>query len=622
MTDSANIQFKTIFDKMDQSVYISDPETYEILYANDKIRELFSREIIGEKCYKILQNLDSPCSFCTNTKLFGKNPITPYIWDHYNQKLKRWYHCIDEAIDWKGDKRVRLEIAIDITKYKIAEEKLKESEKNYRDILENTKDAIITFKFKQNELRIPYQLTTMLGRDENNILKEMFSLFHPEDMKWLINMFKNTTRIHSKKKVNIFNDIEFRLRHSDGHYVWFATTSKNYYDENGNVIGFITSLRDISEKKKTEQKLRESEEIFRSISDQSLMGIIIIQDEIVYANDKAIEIFEYSREEMSSWNENDLKNIIFPIDLPPILKVLEAFKDRNRDDKLFYLTIRIITKSGKLKWTEHFAKPLEYKDNIAILNIFHDITDRKEVEEKLGESEENYRIAFDRANFLKEIVTHDFNNILNNIGSAIDLIDRFLENSAKKKEFHELIKEQVFRGEKLIKNIRKLSQFEEQEMNIEIVNIFEILDEAVNYVKKSYKSRNLDIKIEFKNKNISVLANSLLLDIFENIMINSIKYNSNQIIEIKITISQSKSNDVNYVNMEFIDNGIGIPDIKKARIFDTEIKPDIKKGGMGVGLSLVKRAIDCYYGKIWVEDRIKGDHSKGTKFIILIPKAE
>ena len=105
-------------------------------------------------------------------------------------------------------------------------------------------------------------------------------------------------------------------------------------------------------------------------------------------------------------------------------------------------------------------------------------------------------------------------------------------------------------------------------------------------------------------------------------MINSIKYNSNQIIEIKITFSQSKSNDVNYVNMEFIDNGIGIPDIKKARIFDTEIKPDIKKGGMGVGLSLVKRAIDCYYGKIWVEDRIKGDHSKGTKFIILIPKAE
>ena len=98
---------------------------------------------------------------------------------------------------------------------------------------------------------------------------------------------------------NVFEDIEFRLKHIDGHYVWFSTTSKNYYDEEGNIIGFISSLRDISEKKKTEQKLKESEEIFRSISDQSLMGIIIIQDGIAYVNDKTIEIFEYSREEMS-----------------------------------------------------------------------------------------------------------------------------------------------------------------------------------------------------------------------------------------------------------------------------------------------------------------------------------
>jgi len=60
--------------------------------------------------------------------------------------------------------------------------------------------------------------------------------------------------------------------------------------------------------------------------------------------------------------------------------------------------------------------------------------------------------------------------------------------------------------------------------------------------------------------------------------------------------------------------------MRKQYIFERGSKEQSLNGGMGLGLSLVKRTIDLYNGKIWVEDRIKGDHSKGSIFILLIPE--
>ena len=74
--------------------------------------------------------------------------------------------------------------------------------------------------------------------------------------------------------------------------------------------------------------------------------------------------------------------------------------------------------------------------------------------------------------------------------------------------------------------------------------------------------------------------------------------------------------------MEFMDNGMGIPDTNKAEIFTRGFKKDTNVRGLGIGLSLVKKAIYSYQGKIWVEDRIKCDYSKGSNFVLLIPEAK
>ena len=71
--------------------------------------------------------------------------------------------------------------------------------------------------------------------------------------------------------------------------------------------------------------------------------------------------------------------------------------------------------------------------------------------------------------------------------------------------------------------------------------------------------------------------------------------------------------------MEFIDNGIGVEDYRKETIFKKGRKDHKGGKGMGLGLSLVSKILRLYNGKIWVEDKIKGDYSKGSNFIVIIP---
>ncbi len=120
-------QFISILEGIDQPIYVSDIETYEILFANAVLRKTFGEDIVGKICYKALQNRDSPCDFCTNEKITGKNFGKVYIWEFQNRVNKRWYRCIDRAMIWPDGRIVRMEIAIDITDRVKAEERIRKA---------------------------------------------------------------------------------------------------------------------------------------------------------------------------------------------------------------------------------------------------------------------------------------------------------------------------------------------------------------------------------------------------------------------------------------------------------------------------------------------------------------
>jgi len=108
-------QLISIFDNIDEIIYVADPSTHEILYANRTLTKKFG-DIVGRKCYEVLQGFNEPCSFCTNKYIFsGDNLNRSYIWEFQNTVNQHWYHCIDKAIRWPDGRLVRYELAIDIT---------------------------------------------------------------------------------------------------------------------------------------------------------------------------------------------------------------------------------------------------------------------------------------------------------------------------------------------------------------------------------------------------------------------------------------------------------------------------------------------------------------------------
>lgn len=126
IADESYRQLSIVLDSLDALVYVSDMETYELLFTNEYGRSIWG-DIRGKICWKVLQaDQGGPCSFCTNNRLLDENgvPTGVYVWEFQNTVNKHWYQCRDQAIPWIDGRLVRIEIATDITDRKLMEQEL------------------------------------------------------------------------------------------------------------------------------------------------------------------------------------------------------------------------------------------------------------------------------------------------------------------------------------------------------------------------------------------------------------------------------------------------------------------------------------------------------------------
>ena len=111
------------------------------------------------------------------------------------------------------------------------------------------------------------------------------------------------------------------------------------------------------------------------------------------------------------------------------------------------------------------------------------------------------------------------------------------------------------------------------------------------------------------------MANEFLQDVFYNLLHNAVKVTPTDSVDIEIAVSLTEAGE--YLRLDFIDKGTGIEDSMKETIL-AGLEERVRRVS-GVGLTLVKQIIDQYKGQISVEDRVKGDHTQGARFIILLP---
>jgi PAS domain S-box-containing protein len=352
---------------------------------------------------------------------------------------------------------------------------------------------------------------------------------------------------------------------------------------------------------------------------REVIGKIEANGEIVYTNPQTFELMGFRPEEMIG--KNWFKSYVHPEDLTQIVKAMKISKDSQGGFESFDFRMR--HKDGHYIHVSGRGKMIKEKGKIRYIASFRDITKRTLTEQKLRESESLYRMAYDRANFYKDLFAHDMNNILQAILSGLQLSEIIFDDPNKHEDLKtnlRIMKNQIIRGSNLISNVRKLSQLEEIEMTLKKIEICNILKNLISTIKNTYQTKNLNIQVQSIGKKLHVQADDFLVDVFENILINSVRHNRNPSVEITVRISRAQKNSVNYLKMEFQDNSKGVANTRKETIFQRGYTEEKSVHGMGLGLSLVNKIIKNYNGEIWVEDRIKGDHSKGSNFVLLIPE--
>jgi signal transduction histidine kinase len=132
----------------------------------------------------------------------------------------------------------------------------------------------------------------------------------------------------------------------------------------------------------------------------------------------------------------------------------------------------------------------------------------------------------------------------------------------------------------------------------------------------------IDIRYE-KSNGCMVMAGRLIEDVFSNLVGNSIKHaDPGKPVVIDIRLSMMCRGGDQFYQVTIEDHGPGIPDDMKGRLFSRLGKGKSKTAGRGLGLYLVRKRAEDYQGKVWVEDRVRGDFRQGSRFVVLLPAAQ
>jgi DNA-binding NtrC family response regulator len=165
----------TVLDSLDAWVYVSDLETYEILFVNKCIRSLFGN-VIGKKCWQVLhKNLSGPCAYCTNNKFLGSedSPTGVNVRQFQNCISGNWYESRDRVIPWVDGRRVRVEIAADITDRKNVEVELRRAHHEMGTFCRIIKEIGVQQSLKEVGSFLIKELNTIL--DKHDMMLFVFS---------------------------------------------------------------------------------------------------------------------------------------------------------------------------------------------------------------------------------------------------------------------------------------------------------------------------------------------------------------------------------------------------------------------------------------------------------------
>jgi signal transduction histidine kinase len=251
--------------------------------------------------------------------------------------------------------------------------------------------------------------------------------------------------------------------------------------------------------------------------------------------------------------------------------------------------------------------------------------------DEIGELAKNFNAMMDRledarlqSQIYLDLMGHDINNMNQVALGYLQLAEEMIESGEPvEKDNAILIKRPIGALEEsslLIDNIRKLQRAKAGEFvarKIELSGLLNELKDKFSHVPGRDVLINLIIPGQCE-----VSADDLIRDLFANLIWNAIKHSDpDKPLQVGLIVTQKEESGKRFYEVAVEDNGPGITDDQKDRLFSRFTRGKTKAKGSGLGLYLVRSLAESYHGTVHVEDRVTGDHTQGSRFVVTIPSA-
>jgi len=390
----------TEVDMESRYTYLS-PQTFDLTGYRPE-------ELLGQKLYKIVHP-DDFIGLVNNIKEAYNSRKSVNFEYRFQHKDGHYIHVSTRGSFVEvNDEEKFIGIVRDITERKEIQEKLKTSEVKFRNLINNISDIVVDVGIDGRYTYLSPQSFNLIGYHPEELFgQQLYGLVHPDDLNELINNVKEA--FNSRDIMNF----EFRIQHKDGHYVYVST--RGSFVEVNSVKKFIGIIRDITERKEIEEKLKESEQKFRNLINNISDGIaeVDFSGKFTYVGPQSYELFGYTQEEFVG---KRVFNYVHPDDIQNVIDYLKQAYNSKEKTSIEY---RVEHKDGHFFPVSLRGSFVKDKDKEKFIGVIRDISERKEFEDKIKESEEKYRLITENATDLIIIIDEKFKTEYVNEGACL-----------------------------------------------------------------------------------------------------------------------------------------------------------------------------------------------------------
>ncbi|WP_421774993.1 PAS domain S-box protein [Gracilimonas sp.] len=498
-----------------------------------------------------------------------------------------------------------------ILEKKEIEEELEESRELYELLANHSADMVCLHEADGTYLYISPVVEQLLGyKPEELIGTSPYVLFHQDDLEKIQN--ESHKKAQNGEQVKSFT---YRIRKKNGEYIWFETATEPVTNDAGEVIKLRTGSRDVTERKRLELLLKETNKL------AAVGGW-----EVDLATSKPMWTEEvYNIHEIPVGTDIDLENALsyYPGEARNIIEA--AVNHAVQTGEGYDLEVPFITAKGNERWVRAIGLAEKKEDGTIhkLYGVFQDLTDRKKMEMELLKAKEEAEAANKAKSEFIANISHEIRTPMNSILGFTELLQKRATTGVSKKYLENITSSGKMLLQ-LINDILDLSKIEagKQEVNLSPVNVKSFIREIKDIfsVKSRQKGINLDVIIDEEIPDALLLDDVQLRQVLFNLVGNAIKFTKNG--KVTIELSADLEQDLSKVDLviKVRDTGIGIARDRIEKIFDAFEQQSRKItdefGGTGLGLAISKKLIQMIGGSISVESEV----GQGSCFTITIPK--